>query len=89
MSKAGNEIEVSTTKELPTTGLVRRSQFKGIVPLSDVTIWKMVKDGRFPQPLKVSSRLRLWHVADLREWMRVGPDEWKAAHPLADSDEAA
>ncbi|REG57613.1 CP4-57 regulatory protein AlpA [Paraburkholderia sp. BL6669N2] len=72
----------STTKELPLTGLVRRAQFKGVIPLSDTTIWKMVKQGRFPQPLKVSPSLRLWNAPALHEWMRVGPDAWLAAHPI-------
>ncbi|MFM0035953.1 helix-turn-helix transcriptional regulator [Paraburkholderia strydomiana] len=80
---------VSTTKELPKSGLVRRSQFKGVIPLGDTSIWKMVREGRFPQPLRVSANLRLWRAEELHDWMRVGPDEWKAAHSLASSDEAA
>jgi predicted DNA-binding transcriptional regulator AlpA len=70
-------------------GLVRLSQFREAVGFSDVTIYRMVKAGRFPQPFMASKTLRLWRTEDLREWMRVGPDEWKAAHPLASSDEAA
>ncbi|MEX3812128.1 helix-turn-helix transcriptional regulator [Paraburkholderia sp. BR13439] len=89
MSDTNNDNQISITKELPPTGLVRRSQFKGIVPVSDATIWRWVKDGRFPQPLRVSPRLRLWNVADLREWMRVGPDAWLAAHPQAAESGAA
>jgi predicted DNA-binding transcriptional regulator AlpA len=77
-----NHKTISDTNELPQSGMVRRSQFKGIIPISDVTIWRLVKDGRFPQPLRVSPRLRLWNVADLREWMKIGPDAWMAAHPV-------
>lgn len=80
---------ISDTNELPQNGMVRRSQFRGIIPLSDVTIWRLVKDGRFPQPLRVSPRLRLWNVADLREWMKIGPDAWMAAHPAANVESAA
>jgi predicted DNA-binding transcriptional regulator AlpA len=80
---------ISTPKVLPETGLVRRSQFyPDIVPLSDVTIWRMVKDGRFPEPLRVSSRLRLWRVEDLREWLAIGPDAWLAAHPPVAAESA-
>lgn len=74
--------DVSTTNDVPQGGLVRRSQFKEAIPLGDTTIWKMVKDGRFPQPLRVSPSLRLWRAEDIREWMRVGPDAWLAANPV-------
>jgi predicted DNA-binding transcriptional regulator AlpA len=73
---------VSTTDDLPKTGLVRRSQFKATIPLGDSTIWRMLNDGRFPKPFMASKTLRLWRTEDLREWMRVGPDAWLAAHPV-------
>lgn len=81
--------QVSTTKELPSTGLVRLSQFKGIVSISSVTVWRLLNDGKFPAPLRVSTRLRLWRVEDIREWMRVGPDAWLVAHPVAEVESAA
>ncbi|MFM0695647.1 AlpA family phage regulatory protein [Paraburkholderia graminis] len=71
-----------TPNDLPKAGLVRRSQFKGVIPLGDTTIWKMVREGRFPQPIRVSANLRLWRAEELHEWMQVGPDAWQAANPV-------
>ena len=81
--------QVSITNELPTTGLVRLSQFKAIVNISHVTVWRLLNSGKFPAPLRVSQRLRLWRAEDVREWMRIGPDAWLAAHPVAEGEGAA
>ncbi|WP_175774157.1 helix-turn-helix transcriptional regulator [Burkholderia anthina] len=80
MSSADNAV--STTNEWPQSGLIRRSQFAPDLKISSVTVWRMLKDGRFPQPIHISSRLRLWRVEDLREWMKIGPDEWARLHPV-------
>ena len=37
--------------------------------LSRVTIWRMVKDGKFPKPIKVSERKRVWPVTDVEGYL--------------------
>ncbi|KVG35663.1 hypothetical protein WL29_05815 [Burkholderia ubonensis] len=68
---------------MPHAGLVRRAQFCELIPVADTTLYRMIDEGRFPQPLRVSTRLRLWRVEDIREWLRVGPIEWKRLNPVA------
>ncbi|CAG9250025.1 helix-turn-helix transcriptional regulator [Paraburkholderia caribensis] len=83
-----NTPDSTNPNALPQSGMLRLSQFSPqIIPLSSVTIWRMLNDGRFPEPLRVSTRLRLWHVEDLHEWMRVGPDEWQRLHPVVTQGE--
>lgn len=77
------DTTVSATNEWPQNGLIRRSQFAPDIKLSSVTIWRLLKDGRFPKPIHISSRLRLWRVEELREWVKIGPDEWARLHPVA------
>lgn len=55
------------TASLPETGYVRLSQIiPSIIPVSKSTWWAGVKDGRFPRPVKISSRCTAWRVEDIR-----------------------
>lgn len=55
---------------LPFTGYVRQSQLIPIiVPFSSATLWRKVKAGDFPKPVKLSERVTAWRVEDIRAWM--------------------
>ncbi len=57
--------------ELPVIGFVRQSQLiPAIVPFSSATLWRKVKAGTFPAPVKLSARVTAWRVEDVREWIR-------------------
>ncbi len=57
--------------DLPATGYVRQAQLiPAIVPFSSATLWREVKAGSFPTPVKLSQRVTAWRVEDVREWMR-------------------
>jgi prophage regulatory protein len=52
---------------LPETGYVRQSQLiPGIFPFSSATLWRKVKAGTFPQPVKLGPRITAWRVQDIR-----------------------
>lgn len=56
---------------LPTTGYVRQSQLvPHIIPFSPATLWRKVKAGQFPRPIKLSERVTAWAVEDIRAWMQ-------------------
>jgi predicted DNA-binding transcriptional regulator AlpA len=71
---------ISNANKLPRTGLVRFPQFQSLISLSTVTVWRMVNDGRFPKPFRVSPKLRLWRAEDIHEWLSCGPEEWRSRH---------
>jgi hypothetical protein len=62
--------------QLPETGFVRLPQIIGnskakppippVVPVSKSTWWEGVKSGRFPAPIKLSPRVTVWRVEDIR-----------------------
>ena len=54
---------------LPATGYVRRKVLLQNLPFSDATLRRMVADGRFPKPIKLSPRVPAWKVAEVREWI--------------------
>lgn len=59
------------TGQLPETGYVRQSQIIPVIlPFSPATLWRKVKAGEFPQPVKLSARITAWRVEDIRSWMQ-------------------
>ncbi len=56
---------------LPETGYVRQAQLVKIIPFSAATLWRKVKDGSFPSPVKLSARVTGWRVEDIRTWMEA------------------
>lgn len=62
--------------QFPPEGYVREAQLVqsprnpiAPLPFSAPTLWRKVKAGTFPQPIKLSSRVTAWRVRDVREWM--------------------
>jgi prophage regulatory protein len=39
------------------------------VPVSRATLWRMVKRGEFPAPVKLSRNITAWHVEDVIRWI--------------------
>jgi prophage regulatory protein len=58
---------------LPATGYMRQSQLVPIIfPFSPATLWRKVKDGTFPKPIKLAPRITAWRVEDIRELLYRG-----------------
>ncbi|PPD49504.1 MAG: hypothetical protein CTY13_03335 [Methylobacter sp.] len=53
--KAGNNLRVSTLA--PRLGISKN------------TIWRLVREGRFPKPIKLSEKVTVWKAADVLAWM--------------------
>jgi len=56
---------------LPPTGFLRQPQVLGLVPISKSTLWRRVHAGTFPEPVKLSDRVTVWRVEDVRQWIDV------------------
>jgi prophage regulatory protein len=41
----------------------------GVVPFSSSTVWRKVRRGEFPAPIKVSAGVTAWRVGDVRAWL--------------------
>ena len=42
---------------------------KGLLPVSKATIWRWVKEGRFPKPKHLGPRVTAWLAADVDGWV--------------------
>ena len=55
---------------LPQTGYIRAKQLLGsILPIGRTTLWKMVKTGRFPAPVRLGPNTTAWRAEDVRDWL--------------------
>lgn len=60
----------TTTTAAPHTGFIRERQLRpNIIPVAHSTLWRMVKDGRFPAPIKLSERVTAWKIDEVLDWV--------------------
>jgi prophage regulatory protein len=55
----------------PSTRLIRLDAVCTRIGLGRSTIWRMTKDGEFPQPRRLSTHAVAWLEADVNEWVRA------------------
>ena len=51
---------------LPETGFVRLPTILSVFPVSRSTWWNGVREGRYPQPVKLGERCTAWKAEDIR-----------------------
>lgn len=56
---------------LPDTGFVRQRLLLRFVPFSKSTLWRRVKAGEFPAPVKLSTGITAWKAEEVRSWISV------------------
>jgi predicted DNA-binding transcriptional regulator AlpA len=56
---------------LPNSAHVRQPVLEILFACSSSTVWRRVKDGRIPKPLKLSDRVTAWQVGALRRALHV------------------
>lgn len=47
-----------------------RRASRGLIGVSDKTIWQWVKRGEFPAPIRLSDSVTVWRLSDVQAWMR-------------------
>jgi predicted DNA-binding transcriptional regulator AlpA len=71
-------IHTSVFDALPDSAFIRESQMvqspkrpgtPAPLPFSAPTLWRKVKAGTFPKPVKLSKRVTAWNVGAVRAWM--------------------
>lgn len=71
-------IHQSVFDALPDSAFVREAQLvispkrpehPAPLPFSAPTLWRKVKAGTFPKPIKLSERVTCWKVSEVRAWM--------------------
>lgn len=56
---------------VPHDGYMRAAQLvPHVLPISRATLFRWVKDGKFPAPVKLGEKVSAWRAQDVREWMQ-------------------
>lgn len=71
-------VSYSVFDQLPDSAFIRESQLvqspkrpdhPAPLPFSAPTLWRKVKAGTFPKPIKLSERVTAWNVGSVRAWL--------------------
>ena len=55
--------------------LLRVRDVLAIVPFSRTTLWRRVRSGSFPAPVRLGERIVAWRERDVRQWVDSRPQE--------------
>lgn len=78
-SKPKQKIKPPAFDALPESAFIRESQlvydpkrpeYPAPLPFSAATLWRKVAAGTFPKPVKLSTRVTAWRVADVRDFLQ-------------------
>lgn len=58
-----------TLVNLPMDGLSREADLLPFLPFGKSTLWQWSKDGRFPKPIKLSSKMTVWKNQEVHMWL--------------------
>ena len=73
-----SNVSAANFDTLPDSAFIRESQLvqspkrpdtPAPLPFSAPTLWRKVKAGTFPKPIKLSDRVTAWKVGDVRAWI--------------------
>ena len=57
----------------PDDRLLRRSEVQALLGLSRAGIYKMMRQGKFPLPIKIGTRSVRWHRREIQAWLAGRP----------------
>lgn len=61
---------MSLDRPAPEICFLREAQIvPHMIPISPATLWRLVREGHFPKPVKLASRITAWRAEDVRAWM--------------------
>ena len=57
------------TQETPSSYLRVSQIAPALIPVSQATIWRWVRQGRFPAAIKLSTKCSVWKTSDVHSWL--------------------
>ena len=54
-------------------GFLRLPRVQTLTGLSRSTLWRMVKEGTFPKPLRLGKKAIGWRESDILNWLETRP----------------
>ena len=63
-------------KQLEDRRIVRRDEVSKLTGLARATIYKKVKEGSFPPPIRLGARSVGWRLSDIDDWLQAPERQW-------------
>lgn len=57
------------TAGVPAESFLRQPQVLARVPVSKSTLWRWVREGRFPKPVTLGVATSAWRASEVAEWI--------------------
>jgi prophage regulatory protein len=70
--KKGTEFSATSDAKIAELGLLRLSTVLLLIPISRSAWYQGIKDGRFPQPVKLGPRTVAWRWEDIQKLINDG-----------------
>ena len=48
---------------------IRQKNLILMIGFSAATLWRKVKNGSFPKPIKLGEKMTAWRIEDITQWM--------------------
>jgi predicted DNA-binding transcriptional regulator AlpA len=69
MRNSAQQREVHHVSTQTDYGFLRIKDIAGlIVPVGKATLWRWIKQGKFPKPMKLNGTVTVWCAADVKAW---------------------
>jgi predicted DNA-binding transcriptional regulator AlpA len=66
----------NTTTTAPTTRYYRMKHIlSDILPVNESTIYRWIKDGKFPKPMKLADKVTVWNAQEVDAWVKSHASE--------------
>lgn len=65
------QTQINRAAQMPITGMGRAKDILPYLPFGRTTLWKLIKEGKFPSPIRISNRMSCWKYEAVREWLVV------------------
>jgi predicted DNA-binding transcriptional regulator AlpA len=65
------ESQLVQNSKRPSDQATKRPNDSAPLPSSAPTLWRKVKAGTFPRPVKLSERVTAWQVGAIRQWLNA------------------
>jgi len=59
-----------STEDQNSTRFVPWSEVENLTSLSRTTVWRKIRDGEFPKPIKLSTHRVAWIESEILDWKR-------------------
>ena len=56
--------------------IIRREEVTRLTGIARATLYKLIKEGKFPAPLRLGERSVGWRLADIDKWLAAPERHW-------------